>query len=76
MAGHVCDEGFAGIQVVLLCGKEGSERAVNLSGGFVNDGGGDTADGSAEGGEEAVGFHGISSHFSMSSVYAIGCPLS
>ena len=43
VAGHVCEEG--------------SERAVNADGGFMHDGGRDAADGDAEGGEEAVGFH-------------------
>ena len=31
VSGHVCEEGFAGCKVVLLCGKEGSERAVRAN---------------------------------------------
>ena len=58
VACHVCEEVFAGCLVVLLCGEEGSERAVNLSGGFVNDGCRNAPDKGAEGGEEAMGFHG------------------
>ena len=50
VVGEIGKEGFTGLQVVLLCGQEGSERAVNAGRGFVNDGGADSADWGSEGG--------------------------
>ena len=66
---QVCNEGATGHLVVLLRGEEVLECPLDSGGGFVCDGGGNPADVGAEGGEEAVGFHGASSIFQKTASY-------